>query len=302
MEKLLLLVLGIFPSFISHSGAASLTKSQHNNEDYLLEDIILKILKNGEIAPARRWPNATVHYRIAEEFRQEQKDAIRTAMTGIENVSCVRFVEANETTTDYLNVIPSEQGLCCSEVGYHGRKQNLQLSMDRPKCFNPLVISHELLHALGFYHEHMTSNRDDYVTINWDNIIPGKEIFYRKLDNSTVTDFGYDYDYDSVLHYGPFGFSVNGLPTITPHDSSVKIGQRTHLSPTDIGKLNAMYNCPLKVVTENGENEKLDETENGKKEDVTNEASVDEKDEEVKILVAMKLLEKFGMMVQMKMC
>jgi hypothetical protein len=35
------------------------------------------------------------------------------------------------------------------------------------------TIIHELLHALGFYHQQSATERDDYVRINWNNIEPG---------------------------------------------------------------------------------------------------------------------------------
>lgn len=196
--------------------------------------------------------------RSEEQFH---KDAILTAMKCLEDVSCVRFYEAKRNVKNYVNIIPSEIGTCSAMLGYRGGEQRLQLAKERPKCFNPIIVAHELLHTLGFFHEHMASDRDDFITINWENIRPGREIFYMKLDNKTATDFGYGYDYESILHYGPMSFSDNGLPTITALDSNANIGQRDHLSPKDIGKLNAMYNCPLKV--EENENQESGQTEDG---------------------------------------
>ena len=56
-----------------------------------------------------------------------------------------------------------------------------------------------------------------------------------------------DYDYNSVMHYGPYSFSVNGKKTIVPiSNPNTKIGQRDGMSPQDIIEINALYDCQSK--------------------------------------------------------
>jgi len=45
---------------------------------------------------------------------------------------------------------------------------------------------------------------------------PGYAYAFDKYDASTITSFGVPYDYGSVMHYGPYAFSWNGLETIEP--------------------------------------------------------------------------------------
>jgi hypothetical protein len=44
----------------------------------------------------------------------------------------------------------------------------------------------------------------------------GREHNFRKYNEGTVTSFGVEYDYGSIMHYSAHAFSWNGKPTITP--------------------------------------------------------------------------------------
>lgn len=52
-------------------------------------------------------------------------------------------------------------------------------------------------------------------------------------------------DYNSVMHYSPKAFSINGNVTIEVKDIAFrdKIGQRKGLSPGDAQRVKNMYGC-----------------------------------------------------------
>lgn len=67
---------------------------------------------------------------------------------------------------------------CWSYIGKRGGEQVLSLKPpDANKCHCLCDVGralHEMMHALGFYHEHSRPDRDDYIKIVKDNVKKGK--------------------------------------------------------------------------------------------------------------------------------
>ncbi|GIY56830.1 meprin A subunit beta [Caerostris extrusa] len=126
--------------------------------------------------------------------------------------------------------------------GSHGGEQKLSLAN---ACDQVGIVIHEFMHALGFWHEQSRIDRDKYVTIRWDNILPGTENNFQKYTSYVQQTLDEEYDYASLLHYSRRAFSRNSLPTVEPKNlvGNFIIGQRFGFSQTDIRKINKLYNC-----------------------------------------------------------
>lgn len=62
---------------------------------------------------------------------------------------------------------------CYSPVGRQYRNRGMQELSIGEGCNNKGIIMHELMHALGFWHEQARSDRDDYLEVLWENIKKG---------------------------------------------------------------------------------------------------------------------------------
>lgn len=83
---------------------------------------------------------------------------------------------------------------CYSYVGRVGGEQQLSLGLLCATWLDVGPIYHELLHALGFYHEHNRPDRDNHIEVNWDNIAEGSAKNFVKRDPSSVELLGLPYD------------------------------------------------------------------------------------------------------------
>ena len=57
--------------------------------------------------------------------------------------------------------------MCVEKYYRNGGSQPVSLDNG---CLYSSTVKHELMHAVGFFHEHSRTDRDDYVKIYYDNI------------------------------------------------------------------------------------------------------------------------------------
>ena len=128
-------------------------------------------------------------------------------------------------------------------MGRIGGKQDVSIG---DGCLYRGTIIHELMHALGFYHEHMRSDRDNYLIIHLNRVMPGMSENFEKNPvhmNRLLTRF----DYNSIMIYSSTAFSKNGQLTMEPKEKQFKLKEpydKTQMSALDALSINKMYDCP----------------------------------------------------------
>nr|XP_040015816.1 high choriolytic enzyme 1-like [Gasterosteus aculeatus aculeatus] len=192
-------------------------------------DILISEDRN---AVSNLWLDAIMPYAISSELANRESH-ILDAFKMISDASCIRF----EPHTTQLNYIELSEGRgCASFVGCQGGAQPVYMT-DECSTGN---LCHEILHALGLHHEHTRRDRDQYVSVQWENIAPGKKGNFKIVSGETLN---LPYDLESIMHYGKNYFSKDGSPTMLPKQSAPLLGQRKRLSQLDIKRLNLLYHC-----------------------------------------------------------
>uniref|UniRef100_A0A8C1XQK8 Metalloendopeptidase n=1 Tax=Cyprinus carpio TaxID=7962 RepID=A0A8C1XQK8_CYPCA len=192
--------------------------------------------RNTILGEKYRWPT-TLPYVLDSSLEINAKGVILRAFEQYRLKTCIDFKPWSREP-NYIFVFKDVTQMGNRRMG----KQNLSIGAG---CDSLGTVEHEFLHALGFWHEQSRSDRDDYVTIVWDQIKEGHEHNFNLHNETESSSLGVPYDYGSVMHYSKKAFSIGSKPTIVtkiPEFLDV-IGQRMEFSDSDLLKLNRLYNC-----------------------------------------------------------
>jgi len=221
-------------------------KVDYGNPDAFEGDIGLdpgtRSLVDGNLSPGqafkgtlnRKWPGGVIPYSFDQYLDARRRQLMQNAMQDFHKVSCVRFVPRNNQR-DYVRIV--NQNACWSIIGRSGGPQLLKMGNH---CLQRGTAIHELMHAVGFFHEQSRADRDNHVVIWRKNIQKGQEYNFNKYRTNY---YGIPYDLNSIMHYRNSEFSGNGRHTIEKiGDPYYRLGNK-YFSTSDVLAINKMYGC-----------------------------------------------------------
>ncbi len=177
------------------------------------------------------WPGGVIPYTIDGSIAAKDRDKLMAAIQRI-NQTALKLRPATPNDLDSVLFVDHGRG-CYSYYGRVGGEQDCHVG----GCSYATML-HEILHAAGFYHEHARPDRDQFITVRWEDIREGEKSNFEV--QRTARTFG-GYDFGSVMHYHAFSHSKTGNQTLVPKVPNVKVGDAPDLSDSDIAGIAALY-------------------------------------------------------------
>ncbi|CAF0843490.1 unnamed protein product [Brachionus calyciflorus] len=203
------------------------------------------INKRSAVGPL--WPNKKIPYTFSNiiEFNLNERELIKNALKQLETSlaingeTCLEFIERHNEP-DYI--LFTDNGECSSGIGYFPGKNRISLADD---CIKTGTVIHEVMHRLGFDHEHSRQDRDNNIHVLINNT-SNKENFEMTLNNYEID---VPYDFHSVIHYNSDALQNANKPTLISKvpillsDSNEIYHKREGMTPLDIYKIQRLYKC-----------------------------------------------------------
>ncbi len=147
------------------------------------------------------WPGGVVPYDISKLTEDQQKTALKAMRRWVETGARVRFVPRSNQVEYVYFTGRTDAGNNTTGDGFQKGSRvevNITAFWWRQGEWMP---AHELGHALGFHHEHQRWDRDQFVTIHYEHIKPGREHDYDWVPKTNWIVSSTVYDYRSIMHY-----------------------------------------------------------------------------------------------------
>ncbi len=147
------------------------------------------------------WPEGVIPYDISKLTKPQQALALKAMKRWKDTGANIKFMPRT-TEIEYVNFTgKTNAGNNTSLVGYKkGVHANINITAFwwRQDEWMPV---HELGHDLGFFHEHQRWDRDQFVTIHYENIKDGRAPDYDWNPQTNWLVSTLPYDYRSIMHY-----------------------------------------------------------------------------------------------------
>ena len=135
-----------------------------------------------------------------------------------------------------INIFVSLTRRCSSFVGKIG--DYIQQIYIGSHCSYTTII-HEIAHTVGFWHEQNRPDRDEYIIIHTENILPNRLRLFEI--EPEINSLGETYDFNSITHYWASLFTIGDTISLSSKEEGIPLGRGPGLSPLDIKQTNLLY-------------------------------------------------------------
>ena len=147
------------------------------------------------------WPDGVIPYDITKLTVAQQALALRAMLRWTATGAKIKFIPRT-AEVEYVNFTGrTNAGNNTSFVGYKkGQHADINITAFWWEQ-NEWMPTHELGHVLGFFHEHQRWDRDQYLTVHYEHIKPGRADDYNWIAQTNWLAGSLPYDYKSIMHY-----------------------------------------------------------------------------------------------------
>ena len=196
------------------------------------------------------WPQGTIPYEIDSSFEPFLVHRIKSAMVFLMSYqspyyfSCIHFREKVSTDQHFVRFQKVDRTSNCRTQFIGFRSAGSHSAFIGDHCSHESYIYFILLQILGLPAEHQRPDRDQYITVQWQNILPNFTDNFKIYQSMPKVLLDQPYDAMSRLHYQNYYLSKNNEMTIAYNGNrDAVVGNALGPSVNDMFKISLLY-CP----------------------------------------------------------